>query len=199
MGGIVTRWWIKLLGGNALVSHYIQAGAPNDGAKITKLYDLMMLGLTHAINLVPIPGVIKGLITALFRFADLDTIDDNIGVLTPGSATLKELARVQAPGIPYTILSADTAKIPKSEKQRLFFLQRMLRNLGYKIAKDLIFKEPNDLVLGVSSSRAIPHPDLVQKTETIACDHFGFFSTAAGSVLLEEVMWKLLDEEQVPV
>ena len=194
MGGIVTRWWIEMLQGKEVVTHYIQAGAPNDGAKITKLYDLLMMGLSHAINILPIPGLVKGIATSLLRFTNLDTIDDNVERLTKGSETLTALADASPPRIPYTIVSADTQKIDKKE-QKFSFFKRLLRNLGYTIADKLIFKEPNDLVVGVSSSRAIPHPELITTTETIACDHFSFFRSPAGVSRMGEVMWKLVDEE----
>lgn len=193
MGGIVARWWIEQQGGHKVVDHFIQVGSPNKGAKLTRLYDWLMLGMAQAINFVP--ATAQFFAQQLARYTGLDTIDDNIVDLSPGSEKLRLLEDHKAPDmtLPYIILSGDTQKIDPTlwRDKQVPVLKRVLKWLRYEAADAIIFQENNDTVVAVASAQGLPKHEHIKVLDSVGCDHFAFFRAPAGLKGLGEVLWTL--------
>lgn len=193
MGGLVARWWLEKAGGNKIVHQFVQVGSPNAGSKLTNAYDFALLGLTKAINFVPMPAVIQDITGWLVRYVGLDKLDDNIVQLRENSPLIKEFEQLPDPKIPYTLICGDTGMMnPIMQEKQLPIIRRLFKRLRYEAADRLIFKEPNDFVAAVSSVKHLPAGrEQVVIHPPVGCDHFGFFRESAGLRILGEVMWKI--------
>jgi pimeloyl-ACP methyl ester carboxylesterase len=189
MGGLVARWMLEKLGGDQLVSHFVQVGSPNLGSPWASAYDYFNTALGLVINFanssVPLLNEVLSFLGKAWDNMEVTTMQ-----LQPGSEFIKQLNEsADPPPIPYTILSGDCSLMPVQQERRRKFLSKVSSGVKGSVINAL-FDEANDAIVSVSSMTAFP-PGSVTIIEPIACDHFGYFKTEESVKRLGEVLWKL--------
>ena len=114
MGGLVSRWFIEREGGNAVVQHLVMLGTPNAGSPWPTIQDwaIAAIGLgLNGLTTIAWPAKVLGSLVAA-----VETIDDALDQMEPGSDFLRGLASSPDPGIPYTVLAGNTSVIPAAMK-----------------------------------------------------------------------------------
>jgi hypothetical protein len=109
--------------------------------------------------------------------------------MAPGSGLLDDLASSPDPGIPYILLTGNTAIIPAAARSDGKFpglFARLLARLAparfvQTVASPFFFGQPNDIAVAVTSMRSIaagrtPPVDV----RPVACDHLSYFNSEAG-------------------
>lgn len=185
MGGLVSRWMIEQEGGKAFVDHLIVMGTPSGGSPWASVQQLasttLALGLNGAAALAWPLHVVGGLLGAI------ETVDNTLDELQPGSELLQTLARSPDPQVPYTVI-AGTASIKRGSSAKSL-VRRIFDNFpnAIRLVTPLVFLgQPNDLAASVSSVHNVnqertPRPTLL----TVGSDHFSYLEPAIG--LLEVI------------
>ena len=185
MGGLVSRWFVEREGGNKVVKHLVLVGTPSGGSPWSNIEDwaLTMLGVgLNRLSAIVWPVALLARLVAL-----LEKVDVSLDQMNPDSDFVKNLAASPDPGIPYTILAGNTSIIPTaqagSEDSRLMKLLKKLKlkQRSYDALTQFVFKEDNDIAVGVRSIAAVdgnrtPAPVVLE----VASDHVSYFRIDAG-------------------
>ena len=181
MGGLVGRWFIERLGGNAVVTHLVMAGTPNNGSPWPTMQDWAGTVAALALNsLTAVPWPVQAIGWIL---KGIERIDNALDEMSPGSPFLAALAASPDPHVPYTIIAGNTSLVASALRGGEDApLSRILRKMAPRgLLRDALtaalFSEANDLAVAVASIGRVegtrqPAP-LVQET---ACDHVTYFS-----------------------
>jgi hypothetical protein len=193
MGGLVSRWFIERLGGNAVVSHLVMAGTPNAGSPWPSMQEwastsaaLALNGFTGAAWPVQAIGwVLKG----------IERIDNALDEMTPGSSFLTALAASPDPHIPYTIIAGNTSVLADAlaggDGSRL---SRLLRKINPRSALHIaltlaLFREPNDIAATVTSIEQVARDrEPAPVIHEAGCDHVTYFKTPVSLDLLRTAL-----------
>jgi pimeloyl-ACP methyl ester carboxylesterase len=173
MGGLVSRWYIEKLGGNAAIDKLVMLGTPNAGspwpnvqAWATGMLGVGLNALGTGLWPVRIIGGLLGLI---------EKVDTNLDEMAPGSSILKALADTPDPGVPYEMIAGDVTK--NTDRQAV--LEKLLKRLG---TVTLFSSQPNDIavlnssIVNVNANRD-PKP---LAPASVACDHMSYFGSFEG-------------------
>lgn len=192
MGGLVSRWFIEQLGGNAIVQHLYQLGTPNQGSPYGSLYEMATPLLATAVNgasfLKPYIFVLK------YAGKFVDKAFTTLKQMKPDSDFYKALNTGTDPAIPYTIIAGNTQLIPADIQDKhntlLKKLMARFRSRGHYDALDLLlFKEANDIAVSTQFIKQIPGADQWQtppKTIEVASDHISYFGNLSSLEVLKE-------------
>jgi pimeloyl-ACP methyl ester carboxylesterase len=173
MGGLVSRYFIELLGGNKVINKLVMLGTPNAGSPWATVQTLVTTAVGVGMNMlgtVALPiRVLAGLIGLI------EKVDQNLDEMQPDSSILKALEATVDPGVPYVLIAGDVLL----DAQKQPFLERLLKKLG---TEALFLSQANDIASSVSSvmnveSNRAPIP---KKIEPIACDHLSYFRSEVG-------------------
>ncbi len=194
MGGLVSRCYIEQLGGNEVVDHLVQFGTPNQGSPLPGAYGLMALGLSRlangAIALWPLSTpLVKG-----FQWF-LNSTQEGLGDMKPGSPFLLELNKERERTIPYSMVNGNIRLIgnaAEADKQAGFF-KRVLRRFNRNdIVDTLLFRVPNDIAVSLDSQQKIPGP--LPAHVVVAADHLSYFTDPAAIAGFETLLPTILGE-----
>lgn len=188
MGGLVSRYMIEVLGGDALVSRLIMAGTPNAGSAFGNVEDVRKWSvrvLTLACNYGkqflgawgPFLEIVnKGLSAAGF-------LTKTLGQMDTGSDFLKGL-NGQARDITtrYYLLAGDSSKY-KLEAADMGLFEKIELAVG----SVLYWKTPNDIAVSVKSIMDVPEKYLERSVETGA-HHLNYFDYNSSIKLLKAMM-----------
>lgn len=177
MGGLVSRWLIEQLGGDAVVSRLVMLGTPNAGSPWPGVQDwatsMLGVGLNGLSQLHWSAAVIAKLV-ALAGTA-LETVDTALDEMNPASDFLRALAKSPDPKLAYTVLAGNTSVLKSDDTERLL---AKLKLRTYAALTQFLFKEANDAAVSVASIHSLdmkrqPKP----KGVTVASDHVSYFRT----------------------
>lgn len=195
MGGLVSRWFLEHLGGDKMVSHFIQVGSPNCGSPWASTYHMGVFGLAKLINFFPIPSTINSVLAFLGK--KRKNIEVTVSQLQPDSDFCKKLKMPAGKShIPYTIIAGDSSLIPNRSPQEGKLIRKMLNRYGLKYRKKLIklfFEDRSDDIVAITSCHDIPGgkcPDM-EIVEAIGCNHFTYFNTDEGVKQLAKTLFEL--------
>jgi len=198
MGGLISRWYLEKLGGDKIISHFIQVGSPNLGSPWTKAYDMFSWGLGFAINFVSSPPVITQIVSFLGK--EWKKIDINVKAMQPDSAFYKQLNDEKAgPTIPYTIVTGKTALIARENSRQHIFTKKFLKRFkgnSYSAIDTMFFIKGSDAIVSVPSIQGVPgNKELITIVNPVGCDHFTYFNSADGVDGLAQVLFDIFGEE----
>ena len=185
MGGLVSRWFIEREGGNKVVNHLVLVGTPSGGSPWSSIEDWALTMLGVGLNRLSAIVWPVGLLARLVAL--LEKVDVSLDQMNPDSDFVKNLSASSDPGIPYTILVGNTSIIPAAQAgdddSRLVKLIKKLKikQRSYDALTQFVFKEANDIAVGVSSIAAVdesrtPAPRVLE----VASDHVSYFRVDAG-------------------
>ncbi|MVM39366.1 alpha/beta hydrolase [Spirosoma sp. HMF3257] len=180
MGGLITRWMIEKLKGDAFIDRLILCGTPNEGTPLADVRDAVEVLLTFAVNgasfLKPwlfginLLGKLGADVSVSFKQMDMVT------------GIYEELNDKTDPQIPYTIIAGDIRQIGLNLTPEMTLIQKLFTRLGraatYDLLDKLVFKASNDIAVGTESILSIPGSENWTKspvTFTVACDHLNYF------------------------
>lgn len=200
MGGLVSRTFIEMQGGNKIINHLIMAGTPNGGSPWVSVKQWALFGSCLLLNSIAAVGwgiAALGYLFGAVKAAD-EFVEKNSDAMKPNSDFLKSLKHAADPGIPYTVLAGSTTMIPDDADNKV---GKILEKLGigdpqYTALQKYLFKDENDIFVGVDSVLTVPD-GRANKLEVIKLpvNHFGFFVPDGG---LDELQKLLLDLKARP-
>jgi len=196
MGGLVARWFIEKEGGNKVVQHLTMLGTPNGGSPWPTIQDWATTALGIGLNFVG--SVAWPVKAAGWLVGAIETVDEALDEIKPGSDLLRGLESSDDPGLLYTILVGNTAIVERVRQQAgdagasalARLMERLTPHVLYGVTAIAFFHQPNDIAVSVHSMTSVPQ-DRVPKPRIlpeIACDHLTYFSAEAGLRSLEEVL-----------
>lgn len=194
MGGLVSRWFIEKLGGDQIVTHFIQVGSPNAGSPWAKAYHMGVFGLTKLINFLPIPSTINSVLSFIGK--KRKNVEVTVGQLQPDSDFSKKLnSGSPHVKIPYTILAGDSSLIPNRQQEATLF-KKMLNRYSNEYRKKLIklfFHDRSDDIVAVASCHGIPDENCknVTTVDSVGCNHFTYFNTDEGVTALAKILFEI--------
>jgi pimeloyl-ACP methyl ester carboxylesterase len=176
MGGLISRWFVEVLGGSKTVSRLILCGTPNAGSPWSTMEDCVTGIASLALN--HLTGVSWEAAAIGTLFAGLPKVDNSLKQMKPGCALLTSLAASADPRIGYTILAGNTSLAGAAAGGRV---QNLLKKVLHGAVSPAFLFAPNDIAVSVTSIESVndawnPGP---QKIE-VACDHLSYFSSEAG-------------------
>jgi hypothetical protein len=196
MGGLVSRTFIEIMGGNKIVSHLIMAGTPNGGSPWISIKQWALFASTLLLN--GIPGLGWGLSVLGYLFGAVKVVDDlaeyNTDAMAPKSPFLNQLAQTPDPGIPYYALAGSITMIPDESDAKV---GKILDKIGigdpqFTALKKYLFKGENDIFVGVDSVNNIPSGRKAGvDSYKLPCNHFGFFVPDGGLKKLQELVLEI--------
>ncbi|MGK0363891.1 MAG: hypothetical protein ACI85O_000945 [Saprospiraceae bacterium] len=175
MGGLVSRYFIEVLNGKKVVQHLIMAGTPNEGSRIGKVpnsRDKMLTLLGFALNFIgqiPFAGkivkVLDGSKKVTVTLEQMDWEDD--------SNFLKNLAKSEDPGVPYTIIAGDMGKFMKENPKAKGLMNKMIKLGG----RAFYGRQKNDLAVSMASVKSISSKRTPKPVKLDAvCHHMNYFT-----------------------
>lgn len=179
MGGLVSRWLIERTPNAPEVRRLVMLGTPNGGSPWPTVQQWATVAIGLGLNAMT---AVAWPIRALgWLLQGLERVDDALDQMQPGSPLLLTLAGSPDPGVPYAALGGDrslAAGVLDGGR-----LARLLNALKEE-ALDRLFREPNDIAVGVSSVHSLPmgrEPAI--ETRLVPCDHFTYLSAASAAVV----------------
>ena len=175
MGGLISRFFIEVLNGKQVVRRLIMAGTPNEGSRIAKIpnaRDKFLTLLGFALNFfaeIPFAGklvkILDGSKQVTVALEQMDWEDD--------SNFLKNLAKAEDPGIPYTTIAGDMEAYMQTNPDAGKLLNRLIKAGGRLFYKRLV----NDLAVSRDSIHYIPAGRSPQPKEMNSnCHHMNYFT-----------------------
>lgn len=189
MGGLVARWFIEKEGGNKVVQYLTMLGTPNGGSPWPTIQDWATTAIGIGINFA---GSVAWPVKALgWLVGAIETVDEALDELKPGSDLLHGLASSDDPAVPYTILVGNTSIIETIRQQvgevGVEGLTRLLERLTpqrllHDVTALVFLHQPNDIAVSVYSMTAVPMERTPRPTilPEIPCDHLTYFSAEAA-------------------
>ena len=175
MGGLVSRYFIEVLNGKKFVKHLIMVGTPNEGSRIGKIpntRDKMLTLLGFALNFIgeiPFAGkivkVLDGSKKVTVTLEQMDWEDE--------SNFLKNLAKSEDPGVPYTIIAGDMGKFMKESPKAKGLMNKMIKLGG----RTFYGRQRNDLAVSVASIKSVSSKRKPKPVKLDAvCHHMNYFT-----------------------
>ncbi len=213
-GGVLSRWMIQKLPDAPEVHNLLMSGTPNGGTILPKLREqleftgsLILNGLDAATLAFPKLALILKSAQLLVQEVDkftgnkvISTIEeaakDKVSTsLSTNSDFLKDL--YESPlvdGTNYHLLSGSTGLVPQDENTS-GILKKIIHRLGldkltYNIA-DLLHGKSNDIVVTNASMSHFPENGQTLNVESVACDHFTYYSTIEGIDGIKKLLPKM--------
>ncbi|MEZ4943626.1 MAG: caspase family protein [Saprospiraceae bacterium] len=173
MGGLVARYFIERLNGQALVERLTMTGTPNAGSSLGSIPDYLnwvngALGIGMKYFNWSLPAL-AGLMGAL-QFAK-NELFITLKQLKPGSPFLSHLAAGAAPPVPYRVVAGDIRQFLKRENDP-DFSEKILAQIG----QWAYTSAPNDGAVSVESILAVKAADQT----VVPGHHWGYFSDSAN-------------------
>ena len=189
MGGLVARWFIEREGGNAVISHLVMCGTPNQGSpfgRIDSARQIAKIMTGVALNLIPLAAPFANGIKSAIDYSD--KLTPTLEQMNPASDFIKTLNQSPDPGVRYTILAGD---IDNYEAHADPLFSRLLVKLGRGVVFDALFgNQPNDIAAGVSSIDGVSDARSLPPQRTrVDCHHLNYFAAPAGLLALTSIGW----------
>ncbi|MEL6671903.1 MAG: caspase family protein, partial [Bacteroidota bacterium] len=188
MGGLVSRWYVERLGGNAVVKKVILAGTPNQGSvfgKIEGARKFAIQALDIAANflpdMIPFSGtLLKGLKAPAEALVTL-------GEMMPNSGFLTELNDSPDPGVEYAVVAGDVTEFDADKKGFGAFLEGIQKRIGELVQKE----DRHDIAVSVESilNKVVwEGRKQAVKTNTPVCHHMNYFTADEGRKAIAEAV-----------
>jgi pimeloyl-ACP methyl ester carboxylesterase len=182
-GGLVVRQFVERMGGNAVVSHLVMLGTPNQGSPIANVKEWLSMGVTALLSKVSFAVWSLGPAVLLWNQA-MQVSGVALAQIKPGSEFLAQLNDgATDPGIPYTILAGNTSRIPEKTMKSLFDRLKSVTDLGLQ----WLYHGNNDLAVSEVSIKGILHNPNLQFYD-VPCDHLSYFTSPEGQAALAQAM-----------
>ena len=183
MGGLITRWMIEKLQGDACIDRLILCGTPNEGTPLADVRDAVEVLLTFAVNgVAPLKPWLFGINLLGKLGSDVSVSFKQMDIKT---GIYEELNDETDPRIPYTIIAGDIRQIGLNLTPEMTLIQKLFTRLGraakYDLLDKLLFHAPNDIAVGTESILGIPGSESWTRppvTFTVPCDHLNYFVNA---------------------
>ncbi len=195
IGGLIARWMIEKLGGNAFVNHCILVGTPNNGSmfgRVDAYRKWAQTVLDLAINFIPTIVPFSGILLKFFKTAT--DLGGSIAQIDPDSEFINKLNSSSDPGIRYTVISGDASGVDSAGSGYDGFINTAKSRLGKWMNSD----EPNDFFAPVRSLQCKElwegRNEENKILDPVSTHHFGYFTTPSGSRDTNTV-WKILAEK----
>ena len=176
MGGLVARYFIEKLGGNAVVDHLIMAGTPNAGSAISRVTgyrDIARTLLGFVVNSAwGIPAV-AGMLIVLKQSEKVTPTLEQMGI---EHSFIKNLNKSTDPKVRYSIIAGHLDQYLEKNKDAKSLMDKIYK-LG---AKTFYGEQSNDIAVSVDSILSISEKWNLQ-TKEADCHHLNYFEEA-GSV-----------------
>lgn len=175
MGGLVSRTFIEMLGGNSWVNRLVMAGTPNRGSNIGKIpnrRDKLLTLLGFAINIlgeIPFAGklikILNGTQKVTVTLEQMDWEDED--------KFLKNLAESGDPKVPYTTIAGFLDEFLEQNEDHNRLMNKLLAFGGRVFYKN----EDNDLAVSIESIHGIPRNREPANIPLPAiCHHMNYFT-----------------------
>ncbi|MEM9528619.1 MAG: hypothetical protein AAGA31_18540, partial [Bacteroidota bacterium] len=190
MGGLVTRGFIELYGGNKIVTAHLQFGTPNGGSPYGNVAQWITPLLSRALDAGAAYHPYLRPLLALRWFVNqvLVTLQE----MKVGSEVFKTLAEGDRGEVPYYLVNGDIGLIPDVTAEDLSFFQRILERLDWQeAAQKVFFQAPTDVAVSVESQQKVPN--LAFYPKAIGSDHMSYFVTPAAITVLESYLEELFE------
>jgi hypothetical protein len=179
MGGLVSRWWIERAGGATAVRRLVTCGTPHQGSPWPRVQDIATAALALGLNgLGPLGTGLGALL------GGVELLDDALDGMRPGSATLTELARSEAPsGVTYVAITGDQPFGAGGNAARAGRILGKLRLAeAAQAAEQMIFDgTPNDIAVSTASASGVGQGWPVRPEVLAAdCNHFEYFAAPSA-------------------
>lgn len=189
LGGLVARWFIEHLDGQAVVEHLIMLGTPNAGSPWPRVQALATaaVGLAlNAVTVVPWPlSLLGGLVNGI------EVIDVTLDQMQPNAPILDSLWRSRDPHVHYTVIAGNTsvreeALASEAQPARPTRIERLLERLSLQhVLRETtalaFLGQPNDIAVSVASITHVPLNREPRPTiKEIGCDHMTYLRTDAA-------------------
>lgn len=191
MGGLVSRYMIEKLDGDAFIDHLVMAGTPNNGSafgKIEQYRQLFSTALGFSLGFFAWATAAIG--ATLSALTGLGQLTVTLGQMCPDSAFLKPLNNsFTCPPVPYTIIAGD---INHPDFGAATLGARLLNKLGNLVNKST----PNDIAVDVQSilfphtiaqTRCQADQRRIQTFPVIACTHLNYFDDPDSLAVLRQI------------
>ncbi len=186
MGGLVARWLIEREQGNRMVQKLVMLGTPNAGSPWPTVQDYASMALGIGLNALGEATWSIGALSALV--GALEEIDVTLDQMNPGSDFFKLLNVSPDPGIPYVMISGNTALVAAalaadaadgSSMIGRLWRKIMPKKLLHTLTAPVFFGEANDIAATVRSVHSVPR-DREQSQIRLECvsDHITYFESA---------------------
>ncbi|MBD2773306.1 caspase family protein [Iningainema tapete] len=189
MGGLVSRTFIELEGGNQIVQHLVMLGTPNAGSPWAKIQDWAFSALAIGLNHLSSVAWSVNIITALLAF--LEANDNALDQLQLHSDFIQSLAKNNDPNVQYTIIAGDRSILPsalqvepgKNSSQIQRLMQKLFGSAVNSVVDTVFLQQPNDIAVTLESIKSVslertPQPRII--LPDVACDHLTYFTSQAG-------------------
>ena len=187
MGGLVSRWFIEQVEGNAFVDHLIMCGTPNAGSPFGSVDGaLAIIDMLADLSVNVMPAVVPFVTPVRAILKHTRAVTRTLGQMEPNNEFFLNLNASDDPGVRYTILAGDIDAY--SETQDAFF-GRLMVKAGRSGAFDLVFNhQPNDIAVGVESIQGVRGLRAIAvERHAVACHHLNYFASPAGREALKKV------------
>ena len=195
MGGLVSRTFIELQGGNEIVNHLMMFGTPNGGSEWSSVYQFATLLLSVGLNFIP-TSFLAGSIISLLSDRTNDEISQTLQQMNIKSSDLiPALERSPDPHCPYTIIAGDTQLDRELEDKA----KNLLEALKRKVWKNLEFPfkgQRNDIAVAVErifTQNVLENRNpAVNFVPPIPCNHLVYFQDTQGLEALTQAVQNAL-------
>ncbi|MFN8346714.1 MAG: caspase family protein [Spirosomataceae bacterium] len=179
MGGLVTRYMIERLGGEALVDKLIMAGTPNGGSKFGNVPDYlnwaaMALGVGAKL-FPPQAGAVAGFASGLLK-GFTKVLLPALGQMNVGSPFIVDLAAGNPPPIPYVVFGGDLEAY-LTANNGIALMEKAVAQIGEWVYKDV----KNDIAVSVDNIFKVRNTP----THELPCHHLNYFVVPESVKALE--------------
>ncbi|MBE9215872.1 caspase family protein [Plectonema cf. radiosum LEGE 06105] len=187
MGGLVSRTFIEVEGGNQIVQHLVMLGTPNAGSPWPKIQDWAFTALGIGLNQLSTVAWGTNVIAGLLAF--LEANDKASEQMKYQSDFIQSIAKNPDPNVQYTIIAGDRTIRPEALEVvggNSSKIQRMMGKLFGSAVDNVVdkvfFQQPNDIAVTLESIKSVslernPQPRIISP---VGCDHLTYFTSQAG-------------------
>lgn len=182
MGGLVTRYMIERLGGNAFVDKLIMAGTPNGGSKFGDVpgyvnWASVLLGLGTKI-FPPQIGAITGILSSILKGSHTVLLKA-LSQMSSKDPFIIDLNAGKSPVIPYVVFGGDLDAYLKTNEQTPF-MEKVVAQVGEWVYKDV----KNDIAVSVENIFKVG----TTSKQELPCHHLNYFVVPDSVKALEEAI-----------
>ncbi len=184
MGGLVARYMIERLGGDAFVNKLIMAGTPNGGSKFGNVPDYLnwaSVALGIGAKLFPPQiGAVAGFASGILKSTN-QVLLESLSQMQVNSPFIKDLAAGVPPKIPYQVIGGDLGAYLQANNG-LPLMEKVVAQIGEWVYKNV----KNDIAVSVDNIFAVQNPQI--QTQEIPCHHLNYFVVTESVRALEKAI-----------
>ncbi|MEM7102239.1 MAG: caspase family protein [Bacteroidota bacterium] len=196
MGGLVSRYFIEILNGKAMVRHLIMAGTPNGGSSIgdlTTYRDSAITLMGFVLNSFSGLAVLPYLALLRTVLKGSQKVTYTLGQMKEkGSQFIKTLENSAPPGIPYSIIAGHLFEFIDKDEDAKSLMDKMFKMGGKLFYGD----RPNDLAVAVESIKHVHHDSVAtERVVDLPGHHLNYFSLEESVDIIYDIIQKGIDDK----